>query len=272
MTTLRRSTFRPFAIHRTFLALCFAPCLGLLVASSASAASATDIVSRSFELRPGATVDVANVNGNIRVESWGGSELKIEATKKAAASTSNQVKELLADIEILFDQTADGLKVRVDLPDRNWLDWLRGRREASVDFELLVPENLVALARTINGSVTAEGTTGELEARSTNGRIRIVDATGPVRAKTTNGSIRAGLAQVTGPVELTTTNGTIDLDIAPGTSADFEARTTNGRIRTGDEVQVESINRRGTSVRGRLGVGGPTITLRAVNGGITVGR
>ena len=131
---------------------------------------------------------------------------------------------------------------------------------------------VVALARTVNGSVTAEGTTGELEARSTNGRIRIVDATGPVRAKTTNGSIRAGLAEVNGPVELTTTNGAIDLDIAPGTSADLEARTTNGRIRTGDEVRVDSVNRRRTSLRGRLGAGGPTITLRAVNGGITVGK
>ena len=246
--------------------------VGLLIAGSASAVRDTDLVSRSFELAAGATVDVANVNGNIRVESWSGSELKVEATKKAEANTANQVQELLEDIEILFEETADGLKVRVDLPDRGWLDWISGKRHASVDFELLVPGDLIALTRTVNGSVTAEGTSGELEARSTNGRIRIVDATGPVRAKTTNGSIRAGLAQVTGPVELTTTNGTIDLDVAPGTSADLEARTTNGKIRTGDDVRVDSINRRGTSMRGQLGAGGPTITLRAVNGGITVGK
>lgn len=246
--------------------------LGLLVVGTASATRDTDIVSRSFELQPGATVDVSNVNGNIRVESWSGSELKIEATKKVEASTSRQARELLDDIEIVFDETAGGLKVRVDLPDRNWFDWLRGKREASVDFELLVPADLVALARTVNGSVTAEGTTGELEARSTNGHIRVTDATGPVRAKTTNGSIRAGLAAVNGPIELTTTNGRIDLDVAPGTSADLEARTTNGRIRTGDEVRVDSVNRRRTSVRGTLGAGGPTITLRAVNGGITVGQ
>ena len=267
-SVVRRSASGLSALRNSLLTLT----LSLLVAGSAWAERGSDTVSRSFELRAGATVDVANVNGNIRVESWSGSELKIEATKKAEASTANQVRELLEDIEILFDETADGLQVRVDLPDRGWFDWLAGKRQANVDFELLVPENLVALARTVNGSVTAEGSTGELEARSTNGRIRITDATGPVRAKTTNGSIRAGLAEVTGPVELTTTNGTIDLDVAPGTSADLEARTTNGRIRTGEEVRVDSINSRRTSLRGTLGAGGPRITLRAVNGGITVGQ
>ena len=49
-------------------------------------------IRRSFDLRPGATVSLGNVSGDITITSWGGSQAEMVAVKSGPADQLNQVE------------------------------------------------------------------------------------------------------------------------------------------------------------------------------------
>lgn len=239
-----------------------------LPAMPAMAATDEETIRRSFSLDRGSEVSLANINGNVEVSTWSGSEVQVTAIKKARASTSSRVKSLLKETKVIFTETSNGLNVRAERPKRSMFDWLNNAHY-SVTFEVLLPIGISTDAETVNGNVIVEGVTG-IQARSTNGRIVIVGGEGAIDAHTTNGGIRAELESLDGDVKLSSTNGGIRLALPRNANAELSARTVNGRVRTKGDIDLESTNRRRTRLKGTFGAGGPAINLRTVNGSITV--
>jgi DUF4097 and DUF4098 domain-containing protein YvlB len=125
-------------------------------------------------------------------------------------------------------------------------------------------------AHTSGGSIALGRIRGGVIARTSGGGIEIDDATGSIEAKTSGGSIVARLSgQPRGDSEFITSGGGVTLSIANGIGAELDARSSGGSVRADVPVTVQG-TLDDNEVRGRIGSGGPRLTLRSSGGGIRV--
>ena len=150
--------------------------------------------------------------------------------------------------------------------------------------------------RTGDGSVAAERVTGDLEVRTGDGSIRIDKAEGRldletddgsitidarptvVRARTGDGSIRLRLepeTRMTDGWDVTTSDGSVTLTLPDSFSAEIDAETSDGAVRSsypGLSADGEGGERRRRDLRARLGEGGPVLKVRTGDGTIRFER
>jgi len=229
----------------------------------------------TFFLEEGGDLILKNVNGSISIETWGREEVEITAVKKARGS-----KKYL-----------DRAQIKIDASDRSIeIDTIYEKRRnvrVSVDYIVVVPENinlkfikstngrlklvgpfLDVKAFTTNGDIHLDDATGYVSLSSTNGSIKAYYLEGEIHAGTTNGSIYLTLRTLTDNVTAKTTNGGIKMALESPVDADLTLRTSNGRIHVDLPVTIEKFSSSRRRLDGRIGNGGPVISLKAVNGSI----
>ena len=256
--------------------------LALVLLSACSATAQERSTWRwSGQLGTGRTVIVRNLNGAIRLEPSTGNTVEVVAEKEWNRGDPERVR---VEARMTAGGSGDVIICALWGPDahcdergyshgedrgasRGWRDG-----DISVRFTIKVPAGARVLANTVNGSITATGTTGDLDAKTVNGSITARPATGRVTASTVNGSITA--RTTAGPpetLEFTTVNGSVTLELAAATNADVDLSVTNGTIRSDLPVLLNGeLNRRHVSAR--IGTGGPGLRVKTVNGSITIHR
>ena len=124
--------------------------------------------------------------------------------------------------------------------------------------------------RTSGGGIEADSVDGSLIARTSGGSIHIQRVTGRVDAHTSGGSITAVLSEKNshgGMLE--TSGGSISVAIDPAANLEIDASTSGGSVRTDLPIRVVgTISRH--DLRGALGSGGETLTLRTSGGSIRI--
>jgi DUF4097 and DUF4098 domain-containing protein YvlB len=113
-----------------------------------------------------------------------------------------------------------------------------------------------------------------MELETTNGDVKAIYVSGPIDAHTTNGSITLELTKLEGEVRAETTNGAITLRLSSFQEINglLEAETTNGSISFDVPVTLQSMEKSRNHLRGRIGQGGPQISLKTTNGSIHLTR
>jgi DUF4097 and DUF4098 domain-containing protein YvlB len=252
----------------------------LLLATAAGAAELSETIDRTFEVRPGSSVTLTNVNGRITVSSWDQPRVRVVAEKKVEAGR-NEVKAVLDELRVEFQQRDGGLVITTHHPRRengvaSIFDWFTGDNvNAQVRYEVTVPRTMNVDVTNTNGAIQLSNVTGRHELETTNGRIEVSRCAGSLDVSTTNGSIRAELASVNkgAPLRFETTNGRIEIALPSSFAANVDASTTNGSIRTDLPVTTTQISK--NSLRGTINGGGTELRMRTTNGGIeirTVGK
>jgi hypothetical protein len=226
---------------------------------------------KTYELRPGGRVEIANVNGKIDVMPGQGTTVEIVARKTARAANKDAARQTLGRIEIRDGSSADGVKVETHF-DRG-AGGLFGRSNWQVEYTVKVPANSEVRVSTVNGGIEIAGVHGRITAEATNGGVKARDVAGMIEATTTNGGVEVDLSTVPeGGAKLECTNGGIKLSLPSDARATVSARITNGGIDT-DGLAFET---HGSSTRrrldGDLNGGGPRISLEGTNGGIQIRR
>jgi hypothetical protein len=146
---------------------------------------------------------------------------------------------------------------------------------AAVDIQGQVPRQAALRIDRLSGSVDIEGVRGKLTIEHEHGDMRVQGAAAPVEVTIKNGNVEVGFRTVPaeGPIRLETSNGDLRLRLPPDASAQIDARTDAGTIRTQGlsftAEQFAPVNA-GARYDAQLGGGEPTIELRAQNGSITL--
>jgi hypothetical protein len=227
---------------------------------------ASDTWSRSWPLSAGARFELRNTNGGITVQpAAGGAPLEVKAERIARSSTDEAARELLKQVEIHEEATADRVLVETRAP-KTW-----GRDGHEVKYTVLLPAGVRLDVRNTNGGIEIHGVSASAAVRTTNGGIKGDGLSGSLEARTTNGGIDVALAAVPGAVTLETVNGGISLAVPAATAAELSAHVTNGGIGVDDALKFEAVggqNRR--NVAGMLNGGGPRIEASTTNGGISI--
>lgn len=249
--------------------------LTFVVATTVSAAKRTETIDRTFDVRPGATVKLTNVNGGVTVSAWDQPRVKVVAVKRVEAD-SDDVQKALEELRVEFQARDGGLVIDTHYPKGHdgpgaLFSWLVGDRiEAQVTYELTVPRAMNVDVTNTNGAIRVNDVAGTHELDTTNGRIEVSRCAGSLDASTTNGSIHAELTKVNKgqPLRFETTNGRIEVALPSDLAVDLDASTTNGSIDSELPVSTTRISR--NSLRGSINGGGTSLRMLTTNGGIAI--
>jgi len=227
----------------------------------------------SRAMAAGKTIEIRGVNGTITANGASGREVRVQAVKHARRSNP-------ASVEIRVDENADGVVICAVYPNQRDSSGCDGRsrdnrgsndnNDVNVDFTVQVPAGVRFTGRNVNGDVKATDLAGPSVVTTVNGDAT-VSTSGMAEASSVNGSVTAtvGRADWTGPAEFHTVNGDVTVILPASASTEVTASTVNGDISTDFPLTVQG--RFGPRrLSGTIGQGGRSLSLRTVNGGISI--
>lgn len=248
---------------------------GIVVRSSSSAelrglvshGNAGDVreeIRKTYELSPGARVELVGLNGPVKIET---SETK---TAEIHIERTASTQEALDRRKVTVEADANSLRIRGE-KEGGFISRLFGG-SAGERVTLKLPRQITLYGKGVNGSFTSEAVDGAVEIAGINGRVQIANAAGRASFKGVNGSIVVGLTKIdVDGVTLSGINGNIELQLASDVNADFDARGMNGRVISDlPNVSVDQ-NKKG-NYWARIGSGGTGITAKGINGNIRLTR
>jgi len=232
-------------------------------------------------------VAVKTDNGYVQVRpaAEGIDTIRVHAFIRARGRDAEDAKECLESIEIATPVSGKDEATQ----EIGWA-WGQPRKphwQATVSFEIAMPNALPLDVTTSNGKIDIVGITGDCQAKTNNGAVRMVAATDSivaetdngeikiespaknVRISTTNGGVRATLTNpdaVSGKIK--SSNGGIRVALAKTANVDLKCSTSHGSIR--NKLPLTDTNKGRNRLSGTLSAGGETLEIRTSNGGITL--
>jgi hypothetical protein len=221
---------------------------------------------RTYELEPGGSVDISNVNGRISVERSAGHTVEVVAKKTAKGGTPEDAKRALERLQIVDSSGPSG--VRIETKVERTGGWFGS--SGGVEYTVRVPSGGKLRFSTVNGGVELRGVAGEIVAETTNGGVIARDVAGSIDASSTNGGVEVDLRQLDeGGARLECTNGGLTLRLPADAKASISASVTNGGIDiSGLNLETTESTRR--KLEARLNGGGPQVRIEGTNGGIRI--
>jgi hypothetical protein len=259
-----------------FIALVVLAAIAGVVARSASRAELKGLVShnnasdvredirKTYELSPGARVELSGLNGPVKIETSDTKTAEVHIERTASS------QEALDNRKITIEADANSLRIRGE-KEGGFMSRIFGG-SAHERVTLKVPRQISLLGKGVNGSFTSGEINGAVEISGINGRVQIANAVGRASFKGVNGSIVVGLTKIdVEGVTLSGINGNIELQLASDVNADLEARGMNGHV-SSDLPNVAVDKTKKGSYWARIGNGGTGITAKGINGNIRLTR
>ena len=257
----------------------------VFVALSVSLAAAPAVAQKQTEqnaftwsgrIPSGHWIRVRNLSGEIDVTSSNSDRVEVTATKQWRRSDPQsvrfEVRKFGANGEDVVICAIWSDRTDCDESGYNTHNGVRNN-DVSVQFRVMVPRGVKVGVSSVNGAVSVEGATSEVEATTVNGEVEATSSGGPVSAQTVNGSVTARMGRFDNDEDLdfSTVNGTVVVEFTGDLDADIELSTVNGRFQTDYPVTINGrLDPR--HLRARLGRGGRRIRLSTVNGNVELRR
>lgn len=218
-------------------------------------------IRQRYELSPGARVELAGLNGSVKIETSDSKTAEVYVERTAST------QESLNRRKVTIEADANSLRIRGENGDGSFFSRFFGS-PAAERVTLKLPRQIALYAKGVNGAFVTSEIEGPVEVAGINGRVQIAGAAGRATFKGINGSMVVGLKKLDADgVSLNGINGNIELQLASDVNADFDARGMNGQVISDlPNVEIEKSKRRNYS--GRIGTGGAGITAKGINGNI----
>jgi len=222
-------------------------------------------IRQTYELAPGARVEVFGLNGAVRIET---SDTK---TAEVYIERTASTQEAMDRRKVTVEADANSLRIRAENADTGFFSRLLGS-SAGERATLKLPRQIALAAKGVNGSFTTTDIDGAVEVSGINGRVQVGSAVGRATFKGINGNMVVGLKRIDQEgVTLSGINGNIELQLGADVNADFDARGMNGRV-VSDLPNVSIDKSKRGSYWARIGNGGAGITAKGINGNIRFTR
>jgi hypothetical protein len=256
---------------------------------------------RTVPLRPGGHLAVFTHRGSVHLEPWNRPELRVVARIEVPTEVDEDMVEAVLDaVEIAV--TGDGDRaavrsihseapVRRSLERRSLFVWcfqrvqvaphVHYRIQAPRELELEIADHASSLwlseregsveVKTHRGRVDVESLRGRLRVRSHEGDVAVAGVDGSVDVKTARGTVDVRFARLAADSRVNVLKGSATVEVPAG--QDFELDTDIGRggvFRSDDELVVSSLG--GGKARGRVGTGGPLLSLAIHQGKLRLVR
>jgi hypothetical protein len=204
-------------------------------------------IRQSYELSPGARVELAGLNGSVNIETSETNKAEVFIERTASS------QEALDRRKVIIEADANSLRIHGEKGDGTFITRIFGA-SAGERVTLKLPRQIALSAKGVNGAFVAGDIDGGVEVSGVNGRVQI------------------GLKKLAKDgVTLKGINGNIELQLGADVNADFDARGMNGRV-VSDLPNVEIDKNRRGRYSARIGSGGAGITAKGINGNVRFTR
>jgi DUF4097 and DUF4098 domain-containing protein YvlB len=272
------------ALAATGLAVVLAAAAGCNAISFLPMVSASKTLSEDFKTSDAPKIVVDTFNGSIDVSRGNDGEVQVDVTKQASGIDEATAQAALDNVQVTMVQKDDAIVITAKRLDRH-----PGNFGASV--VIAVPAKAQLNVETSNGPIVCEGIEGPISAESSNGKLEIVDGHGKIHLDTSNGPIeveatdavvnaetsngriefRGSLAEGSSTFE--TSNSRIELVLPDDSEFKFQADTSNGRITSDFNLDIDGGRQRRTHVKGTVGDNPKcSIVAETSNGSIALRR
>jgi len=232
-----------------------------LVSHQNNARDASEKIHQTYELAPGARVDLAGLNGPVNIETSDTTTAEVSIERTASS------QEALDRRKITIEADANSLRIHGDKCDGGFFARLFSPSPTD-RVTLKLPRQISLYAKGVNGSFITSDIDGAVEVAGVNGRVQIASAVGRATFKGINGSMVVGLKKLDQEgVTLSGINGNIELQCGTDVNADLDVKGMNGRV-VSDLPNVSIDKSRRGSYWARIGTGGTGITAKGINGNI----
>ena len=237
------------------------------MSSDDSQAEVREETRKSFELQPGARLDVQGFNGNVEIQTSDTRTAEVYVLRTANS------RESLGRREVIIEQSPAGLLVRARQAGHPGIwEHLFGRNPKE-EVTIKAPRAIALALKGINGKVTTGDIDGPLEAKGINGRVRLGQASGSAELSGINGNITVGLRQLSDRgARLSGVNGNIELRLANDLNADLTARGMHGRLNSEIPTIAVDGDGYGSHYSAHIGNGGAPITISGISGNVLLTR
>lgn len=235
------------------------------VNARASSADVRDEIRKTFQLSPGARVEISGINGAVKIETSNTSTADIYIERTAESS------EALNRRKITIEATADKLTIHGEKRgDDGLMSKVFGSNPRD-NVVLKLPRQVVLLTKGVNGAVKVGEIDGSVEVSGVNGRVEIAQALGSADFSGINGSVSVALKNLSKGIDISGINGNIELRLGDNVNADLKASGMNGRV-TSDMPNVVVDKTSHGNYTARIGAGGNSISASGINGNIRLIR
>jgi DUF4097 and DUF4098 domain-containing protein YvlB len=228
---------------------------------SAQGPEVRDEIHKSYELSPGARVEVSGINGSVKIETSDSKTAEVNIVRTGAS------QEALDRRKIVIENHSGGLTVRGERGDTGFLAQMFGKKPVE-QVTLRLPRQVSLVTRGVNGPLIVAEIAGPIDVQGINGRVQIEAASGSAAFHGINGNISVGLNQLDkGGVDLSGINGNIELRLGEAVNADLQTHGMNGSVSSDMPNVVVDKSRHG-SYSAQIGRGGSSISANGINGNI----
>jgi DUF4097 and DUF4098 domain-containing protein YvlB len=235
-------------------------------ASEEQKGDAREEIRKSFELQPGARIEIAGINGKVDVQTSDTKTAEIYVLRTAGS------RDGLNRREVTIEQTAAGLVVKGRQVSHGFWEHLFGTK-ANEDVTIKAPREIALTIRGVNGRVTTGDVNGSIAAKGINGEVELGAANDSAEITGINGNVSVGLNKLgnTG-ARVSGINGNIELRLGADLNADLTAKGMNGSVRS--EISNVAIDKDeyGSHYSAKIGSGGSPIAISGINGNVRLTR
>jgi len=234
-------------------------------AHKSSSGDVRDEIRKTFELSPGARVDISGINGTVKIETSNTrtADILIERTADSAEALSRR--------KIVVESTGDKLTIRAEKNDDGVISRIFGSNPRE-QVTLKLPRQIALATKGVNGSVKVGEIDGPVNISGINGRVEIAQASGSADFSGINGNVSVALRDLgKDGIDISGINGNIELRLADGVNADLKAHGMNGSVTSDLPSVVIDKSSRG-NYTARIGAGGNSISASGINGNIRLSR
>ncbi len=213
-----------------------------------------------------ARLRLEGISGNIAIKGIVDSDsIIVSGTGRVRSESTEDAEDHLPLLEVRIRDLATEVAVRTQQPSQP-----EGRLY-EVDYEIVLPAGMEVEANNVNGTITVDDISADVDIANVNGQIVLRDIAGSVDAAVINGQISGEVTlPPDGTIDMDVTNGIIDLEIPVDTSAEFYASIVYGEINILGNLDLQDAEITNMSVTGTLGAGEGDIRLAVVTGIINV--
>lgn len=216
---------------------------------------------QTYQLAPGAHVDVSYISGPVSVEATGGQTAEVHIYRTAQNSGD------LAYRKVSVEQTAAGLTIRQKMG---------GTEPSKINLlnrvVLKLPRDVSVSAKNISGDFSVSGISGTVDLNGISGSVEATRLNGAVTISGASGDVRVAVALVTGAgLRVSDVSGGVYLQLASNLNADLSINnSTDGVSNKIADLALNKVD--SSSYSARLGSGGPRIVVSNVTGTVVIQR
>jgi hypothetical protein len=241
-------------------------------------------------------LSVENIQGDVLVEAYKGSQVMLEAEKIISAKDQAEVTKGMRELQVKMVEAGDSIYVYLEAP---FIDRKKGKGRSfnmnvdmddddyryQVNMTLKVPADIRLLVSTVNnGEIRVSQVQGDIKARHVNGPITLTGVRGKADANTVNGPIDVSFAQDTPLASaFKTINGEVKVYYPGKLNGNLSFKSMHGEFFTDlDNLELQPAKVvRNTSQRGaqtvykiekgqryKAGKGGAELSFETLNGNI----